>query len=195
LIIEINILNMPYKLKTMKDIVIFYSKKGNNRYLANKIAKDMDCEIQEIKPGIDWPLLFWLGINFGISKIKVDLTKFDRIILVGPIWMGKFIVPLKAFVNKYNKKINKMIFVTCCGSSYEKKDEQFGHGLVFKQVREIMKEKCIDCLAFPIVLVVPDDKLDDGKYVMDTRLSDVNFHGEIKERYDSFIENLKSKQI
>jgi flavodoxin len=191
LIDEINILNNLIKHKSMKDIVIFYSNKGNNRYLANKIAKDMDCEIQEIKPRIDWPLLFWLGINFGINKIKVDLTNFDRIILVGPIWMGKFIVPLKAFVKRYYKKINKMIFVTCCGSSYEKKDEQFGHGLVFKQVQEIMQEKCIRCDAFPIVLVVPEDKLDDGKYVMDTRLSDANFLGEIKERYESFIENLK----
>ena len=53
-----------------------------------------------------------------------------------------------------------------------------------------MQEKCIRCDAFPIVLVVPEDKLDDGKYVMDTRLSDANFLGEIKERYESFIENL-----
>ena len=175
----------------MKDIVVFYSNTGSNRYLANRLANAMRCEIKEIKPIINWPLLFWMGINFGNQKINADLTKYDRVILVGPIWMGKFIVPLKAFVKKHKNEINKMIFVTCCGSSYEKKDEQFGHGLVFKQVQEIMKEKCIRCEAFPIVLVVPNDKLEDGKYVMETKLSDENFIGDIKERFDGFIESIK----
>lgn len=177
----------------MKNIVIYYSNNGSNSYLAHKIANELNCEIEEIRPYVDWPFLFWLNVNFGFRKIKADLAAYDRVFLVGPIWMGKFIVPLRAFVKKYRKKISKLVFVTCCGSSYEKKDDKFGHGFVFKEVQEIMQEKCEQCQAFPIALIIPEDKQEDGEAVMKTRLNDQTFKGEIQERFDAFIQKMKEK--
>ncbi len=105
--------------------------------------------------------------------------------------MGRFIPPLRSFVSKYIQEINQLVFVTCCGSTYEKKDEKFGHGLVFKEVEGMLKGKCTLCQAFPIVLVLPDDQKEDTEAFMKTHLNDDNFKGEIEVQFESFISTLK----
>lgn len=176
----------------MKTIVYVYSHKNSNRYLANKIATDLKCEIEEIKPRLNAHLLMLMGINFGNTKLKTKVEDYDRIILCGPIWIGRLIVPLKNFVNKHINKINKLIFVTCCGSTYAKKDEKFGHNLVFNQMKKLLGEKCQHCEAFPISLVLPDEQKEDSDAFMKTHLNDENFRGEIVEIYDNFIRKMQT---
>ena len=109
--------------------------------------------------------------------------------------MGKFIPPLRFFVKKYSLKINKMIFVTCCGSTYAKKDEKFGHDLVFKEVESLLEGKCLFCQAFPIGLVLPDDKKEDTDAFMKTHLNDDNFKGEIQVQFDNLIKKVNETNI
>jgi len=175
----------------MKQIVVYYSNKGSNRYLAKKIAERLSCDIEEIRPGLNLFFLFLLNFNPGIKPLKSDLTKYDRIIMCGPVWMGRFIPPLRSFVRKYSDKINKLIFVSCCGSPFSKRDEKFGHGVVFKEVEKILGDKCIYCQAFPVGLVLPDGHKEDPDAFMNTHLSDDNFKGEIQELFDSFINKLR----
>jgi flavodoxin len=173
-----------------KSIVIYYSRKGSNKYLAKKIADSLGCELEPIRPRLNVFLLFLMNIHLGNKPLKNKISEFDEVILCGPIWMGKFIPPLKSFVTKYFNHINKLIFVTCCGSTYEKKDEKFGHGLVFKEVEYLLKEKCILCQAFPIGLVMPEGHQEDTDAFMKTHLNDENFNGEIQVIFDSFIQKL-----
>ena len=174
----------------MKTLVVYYSRKGSNKYLAEKVSAFLNCNIEEIKPKLNFFYLMLFGISLGIKKMKHNIEDNERIILCGPIWMGKFIVPLKSFLKKYSKKIKKLVFVTCCGSSYAQKDEKYGHGLVFKEVTELLKDKKVECHAFPIVLVFPEDKKDDGQEFLKTHLNDENFKGEIKGRFDEFLKGL-----
>ena len=83
-----------------------------------------------------------------------------------------------------------MIFVTGCGSTYAKKDEKFGHGLVFSEVESMLNGKCLFCQAFPIELVLPDDKKEDANAFMKTHLNDSNFVGEIQERFEDFMQKV-----
>ena len=101
--------------------------------------------------------------------------------------MGKLIPPLRSFIKKYNNQLNKLIFVTCCGSTEDKKYEKFGHGLVFKEVKNILNDKCILCQAFPINLVLPVDQKEDTDAFMKTHLNNDNFKGEIQVIFDDFI--------
>ena len=171
----------------MKTIVVYYSRKGSNKYLAGKISKKLSCRIEEIKPILNIFLLFLLRINLGIKPLKHNIKEYDTVILCGPIWMGKIIPPLRSFFNKYNGKLNKLIFVTCCGRTDAKKYEKFGHGLVFNEVEKILKDKCILCQAFPIGLVLPDGQKEDSDAFMKTHLNDENFTGEIQVIFDNFI--------
>jgi flavodoxin len=170
-----------------KIIVVYYSNKGSNKYLAEKISKSLFCELEEIKPRLNIFLLFLMNIHLGIKPLKHNIKEYDKVILCGPIWMGKLIPPLRSFIKKYFYKINKLIFVTCCGSTDAKKNEKFGHGLVFKEVENILKDKCILYQAFPVCLVLPDDKKEDTDAFMKTHLNDENFKGEIQELFESFI--------
>ena len=174
----------------MKTIVYYYSNKGSNRYLANKIADDLNCEVEEIKPRLNSHLLMLTGLNFGNRKLKTKVEDYDRVILCGPIWMGKLIVPLKNFVNKHLSEIKKLIFVTCCGSSFKDKDDKFGHNLVFKEVKSILNDKCLHYEAFPVGLVLPNDQKEDPDAFMKVHLNDDNFKGEIVEIYNAFMQKI-----
>ncbi len=174
----------------MKTIVYFYSHKGSNRYLANRIANDLNCEIEEIKPRLNSHLLMLMKLNLGNRKLKTNIENYDRVILCGPIWMGQLIVPLKNFVQKYRSKINKLIFVSCCGSTFEAKDEKFGHNLVFNEVKKITGNKCSHCEAFPINLLLPAERKDDTSAFMNTHLNHENFKGEIATIYNEFIRKI-----
>jgi flavodoxin len=174
----------------MKTIVVYYSRKGSNEYLAEKIASGLSCDMEAIRPRINAFLLFLMNINPGIYRLKHDIGSYERVILVGPIWMGRFIPPLRSFVNRYSRRIRSLVFVTCCGSTYEKKDEKFGHGLVFRKVSEIVGDKLVLTQAFPVGLVMPDEHKEDPDAFMKTHLNDGNFKGEIVERFDSFMEKV-----
>jgi len=173
-----------------KTIVYFYSVKGNNRFLAEKISEELKCDMEEIRPRINLFPLMLMGISGGIRKLKNAPAEYDRVILCGPVFVGKLIPPLKKFIQNYGNVIRSLMFVTCCGSGYEQKDEKFGHGHVFSRLREMIGEKCVRCEAFPITLVVPEEKRKDPDSIMKTRLSEENFTGEMKERFDRFISGL-----
>jgi len=170
-----------------KMIVIYYSRKGSNKYLARRISHSLSCDIEEIKPWINIFLLFLMNVHLGIKPLKHNIEEYDKVILSGPIWMGKLIPPLRSFIKKHFSAINQLIFVTCCGSTDAKKDEKFGHGLVFKEVENMLNDKCIFCQAFPVGLVLPDDRKEDADAFMKTHLNDENFKGEMLERFDNFI--------
>lgn len=171
----------------MKTIVVYYSSKGSNRYLAQKIAKSLACDLEEIKPRLNVFLFFMMKINLGNKQLKHSIKDYDKVILCGPICMGRLIPPLRSFINKYISEINKLVFVTCCGSTFAKKDEKFGHGFVFKEVESILKKKCVLCQAFPVGLVLPDEMKEDSDAFMKAHLNDDNFKGEIQELFDVFV--------
>lgn len=174
----------------MKTIVVYYSRKGSNKYLAEKIASRLSCDIEAIRPRIDAFPLFLMRINPGIFPLKHNINSYERVIMVGPIWTGMFIPPLRSFVKRYFNQINNLVFVTCCGSTYAKKDEKFGHGLVFREVKQILGDRLAFTLAFPVGLVLPDDHKEDPDAFMKTHLNDENFKGEIADRFDKFMEEV-----
>lgn len=178
----------------MKTIVYYYSHKGSNRFLANKISDDLTCEIEEIKPRLNTHLLMIMGLNLGNRKLKTKVEDYDRVILCGPIYVGKLIVPLKNFISKYSKKIRKLVFVSCCGSSFKDKDNKFGHNLVFKRIRNLLKDKCIHCEAFPVDIFSPAELKEDPAAFMKVHLNNETFKGEIVGIYEGFIGKITNQQ-
>lgn len=155
--------------------------------MAKKIARQLNADIEEIKPKVKAHMLLIFFSGIGIQPFENDPGQYEKVILCGPVWMGKLIAPLRSFLKKYKAKVNKLYFVCCCGSSDEMKFEKFGHGHVFNNINEIMGEKCIHCEAMPIGLVLPEDKQKDSDAIMNTRLTDINFDGKIKERFENLL--------
>ena len=118
----------------MKSIVVYFSRTENNKYLAQKMGKSLQCEVVPIEPRITVFPLMLLRFTLGNKKIARNFENYDRVYLVGPIWMGTIVKPLYDFMTKHISKISSLVFVTCCGSNYKMKEEKFGHGIDRKSV-------------------------------------------------------------
>jgi len=179
----------------MKALVAFYSNTGSNKYLAEKISHNLQCDIERIKPRLNLlPFLMFFSITktgLGIKPLGHKVNEYDRIILCGPIWMGQLISPLRDFINRNRRNINKLYFASCCGSSDSAKHGKFGYAKIFDKVKNMLGDKCVHCEAFPIGLALDEAKKEDGNAVMRTRLSDNIFAGEIQKRFEDFIQILK----
>ena len=53
-----------------KAIVIDYSNNRGNRYLAKNIAKNLNCEIEEIKPRLNVHFFLLFGLSIGNKNSK-----------------------------------------------------------------------------------------------------------------------------
>lgn len=181
----------------MKTLVLYYSKSGNNAYLAGKIARSLNADIEAIRPRFGafavLALFSALKKSFGIRKLTHDVSSYENIVLCGPIWMGMLISPLRDVINQYRNDIKKAYVATCCGGGDAMKDDRFGYAPVFAQVLELLGEKCVLCEAFPIDLLQPPGSPKDDAALMKIRLSDANFTGAIQERFNRFLSNINSK--
>jgi flavodoxin len=179
----------------MKTLVVYYSKTGSNGYLAKRIAAALGADREELRPRLD--LFFFLmifsliGKGGGIRKLRKNPGDYDHVVLCGPIWMGRLISPLRGFLGKYGGEIKRLSFASCCGGGEDTKDDKFGYAGVFRAVEGLARGKCLHCEAFPIGLVLPEDKKEDSTAVMNTRLGDENFTGPMEHRFDDFIRRIQ----
>ncbi|KMQ49769.1 hypothetical protein CHISP_3330 [Chitinispirillum alkaliphilum] len=178
----------------MKTLVVYYSKTGNNKFLAEKISSALQGDLLPIRPRLNMlPLLILFTVvkkSAGIRKQQIDVNVYDRIVLCGPIWMGQLISPISDFLNKNRDKIKKLHFVTCSGTSESEKESKFGYGAVFRKVENLMGGKLGHSELFSVTLVLPEEKRDNSDAVMKTRLSEENFSGDIQERFEKFVSEI-----
>lgn len=93
----------------MKTAVVYYSMHGNCRYVAEKIASGMDCDLIELIPKKAYPdkgmIKFLWGGSAVTFKKKPDLepytfnaSDYDLVILATPVWASNFTPPLRTFL-------------------------------------------------------------------------------------------------
>ncbi len=113
----------------MKTLVVYYSRTGITKRIAETISESLDCEIEEIvdkknRGGI----LGYLKSGYEASRNKLsviedpkhDLSKYDLLIVGTPVWAGKMSVPLRTYLHKNMEKIPLLAcFCTAGGSGIE----------------------------------------------------------------------------
>ncbi len=175
--------------------VVYYSRKGSNRYLAHKAAEKLGCTPLELvprAPGLVLPATL-TRISFGNKIFAEDFSKYDRVVLCGPLYMGKIAAPCSDFIRKYGKEIKTLDFITCCGSTDQKKDDTFGYGRVFDSLKERLGSRAGIFEAFPIELLLSEEQKDDDQAMMNTRLDEGNFMGEVSSRLENYIGRLQAE--
>lgn len=171
-----------------KNLVLYYSKTGNNEFLARQIAEKIDGDLEKVSPLLDVIPTVMIDSLIGlplVKSIKAPLEQYKTITIVGPVWAGMVITPLRKAIKRAAKAGKEIHFATCCGSKDSEKDDKFGYTAVFSKVQSIAG-KTVHCEAFPIRLVISEDLQDDDDVVMKTRLNRDNFSGEIAERLNKF---------
>ena len=113
----------------MKTAIIFYSRTGNTRHVAQILGeklrgKKTDVDVIEIKEEkrLSYLKAGYIGLKqkeLPIKNTDVDLKKYDIIILGSPIWAGKLCPYLKTFLRQAKNVKGKTtaVYITCGGEN------------------------------------------------------------------------------
>ncbi len=116
----------------MNAAIVYFSLEGNTKYVAEKIAKELDADIIQLIPVKEYPTgkvskFFWGGKSATFKEIpkleayRFDSQNYDLVLLGTPIWAGTFAPPLRTFIRE-NKLTGKKVALFACsgGGSAEK---------------------------------------------------------------------------
>lgn len=107
----------------MKTAVVFYTRDGNTRLAAKLLAKRLGAdvfELEEVKKRGRSAASFMaagFGASFGLkSRLKSDYAQemraYDTICIGSPVWAGKTVPAVNAFVNTLNASGKRIILFT-----------------------------------------------------------------------------------
>lgn len=181
-----------------KYLVLYHSNTGNSQFLAEKIAAELGGDSRKIDPIIKGPLLSILlallkiGIAIGVSK--KDIEPYDEVVIVGPIWAGQLIPQLKNAIRKCASAAKNIHFAVSCETSDEHKNDKYGYAHVLKEAENIGGKFMKTTEAFSSTLVNKTNKPWSPNPSEKIKITEENFEGLMKERFDHFISRIKSFQ-
>ncbi len=133
----------------MKALILYYSRSGKTRNIAEIIGKKLAAEVEEIidhksRKGL---LGFIASGNeaylqrvIPIEKIEKDLSQYNVVVVGTPIWAGNMSTPILSFFREYKEKIPRIaFFTTSIGSDPQK---------IFLTVEHITAQKLVAVLNF-----------------------------------------------
>lgn len=104
----------------MKFLVVYYTRSGNTKLVAEEIAKILNCEMEELvdlknRNGIlGWLLSGHDAITKKLTEIKPitkNLDLYEHIILCSPVWALTVPPAVRTFLSNYKEKIKNISFV------------------------------------------------------------------------------------
>jgi len=110
----------------MKSLVAYYSRSNITKRLAENIAKELNCDIEEIKPKVNYKgkLGYARGIKDAASEKIVDLETlsynpedYDVVYLGVPVWVSKAANPMISYLKQNEGKFRNVKFFVTAGSS------------------------------------------------------------------------------
>lgn len=114
-------------MNNSKKIVVYFSYTGHTKMIAEKISKELNCDILELKPIVPYSDNYQEVVDDEqnsevsnhipeIEKVNIDLNKYDEIILGFPTWWYRPAPVVRAFL-KNNDLTGKNIvpFATNAG--------------------------------------------------------------------------------
>ena len=90
----------------MKTLVVYYSKSGNTRKVAEKVHAAIPCDVDEIQ----------YNEKSHTATGKLNPANYDRVILMCPIWGFKLAEPMKVYLNQQKANIKRYRLAVTCGS-------------------------------------------------------------------------------
>jgi flavodoxin len=124
----------------MKFKVVYFSRTGTSKRIAEKIGEGLSCDVIEISDNMNWGGIFgYIKAGFYSStnrnvdiEIHGNIDAADEFIVVTPLWAGGAVPAVRAFL-KTTPKDKIHLVVTSDGSN-------FGNSSGFKSVSNIAKK-------------------------------------------------------
>jgi len=132
----------------MKTLVVFYSRTGTTKKVAEKLAENLSAESEEIIDTLDRSgIMGYLysgrdAMRRRLAKIKApqkNPADFDLVIIGTPIWAWNVSAPVRTYLTQQREKLPQVaFFCTMGGSGYKK---------VFREMYKIIRKKPIAVLS------------------------------------------------
>jgi len=110
----------------MKTLVVYYSRSGNTKKIAEDISDKIKCEVEEIvdtknRKGIIGWLISGRDAHSrkltSIKEINTDPAKYDLVAIGTPIWAGLMAPAVRTYINENKGKFKNVAFFCTCGNS------------------------------------------------------------------------------
>ncbi len=132
----------------MKALVLYYSRTGNTRVVAQQIADELNAELEEIvdrtnRRGILGYLRSGrdaaLHRRAKLNPISSKLSDFDLVVLGTPVWRLALSSPIRTFLEEHGDELPRVAFFCTMGN--------FGSRRVFRQMERMCTKGPVATLA------------------------------------------------
>jgi len=109
----------------MKTLVVYYSRSGTTKNVAETIARRLRAEIEELVPIKGYAGFFgFLRGGFQASfkatpvirDLKTDPSAFELLVIGTPVWASKIAPPVRTFIKNHKSKFKKVACFCTSGS-------------------------------------------------------------------------------
>ena len=177
-------------------LVLYYSKTGNSQFIAEKLAKELWCPSKKITPIIDnIALLFLLSllrINIPTNISDQDIQEYDEVILIGPIWGGLLVSPLRTVIKKCVRASKNIHFAVTCETKEEDKDKKYGSSQVLKKASDLGGKYVKNTEAFSTALINADNPSWSPKLSEKIKMTEDNYKGVLVSRVHDYASKIKA---
>ncbi len=133
----------------MKSLVVFYSKTGITKKVAENIKEILNCDIEEVvdlkkRSGILGFIISGRDAALEklteIKKLTKNISQYEHIIIGTPVWAGNITPAIRTFVESYSRLFKNVSFFCTMRITGDKK--------VFEKLSLICNKKPIFYISF-----------------------------------------------
>lgn len=182
-----------------KYLILYYSKTGNSKFLAEQLAEQLEGDLLQIQPVMNSLLVLFLcsSLKLGVwTNIRTrQLEEYEEVVILGPIWGGLLIAPLRSTLKKCAKASKVVHFALSCETSDEEKNDQYGYVGVLEEAKQVGGQWVKTTEAFPTALVGGEKGVWSPKLSEKVKITEDNFEGPIKKRLLDFAATIRKEEI
>lgn len=113
-------------MKDRKTLVVFYSRTGTTKKVAEAISNILKCDVEEVfdtknRAGIFGFLSAGWDATFKrltvIEEIKFNPGSYDIVIIGTPIWNSRISTPIRTYISQYKEEFKNVAFFCTYRSS------------------------------------------------------------------------------
>jgi flavodoxin len=132
----------------MNTLVLYFSRTGNTRLVARRIADELGAELEELtdranRHGILGYLRSGRDVAFGrrakLNPIGNKLRDFDLVVIGTPVWRLSLCTPIRTFLEDHAHELPRVAFFCTMGG--------VGSGRVFRQMERLSRKGAVTTLA------------------------------------------------
>jgi len=180
-------------------LILYFSKTGNSKFMAHKLASELACDIEPIQPRIQnlviLLLLSWMKLGIPVKGSSSRLQQYREIIIFGPIWAGLLIAPLRTIIKQCMHTAKPIHFALTCESKESDKDGKYGYNHVLAQAHALGGKHIKSTEAFSTSWVTDFKEGFQMKISNKIKFSDDNFSAALQAKLHAFAERIAENTV